>query len=130
MFSDSIADMITRIRNGYLARKSEVSMPYANQKKAIAEVLKVNGYIESYSITEDGNKRDMQVKLLYRQNKPAITKIIRVSKSGRKVYAGKTKLPFVLSGLGRAIITTSKGIMTDHEARKQGLGGEIICKVW
>ncbi len=130
MLSDSIADMITRIRNGYLAHKSSVVIPFANQKKAIAEVLKANEYIEAYEITENDNKKDLQVKLLYKQNKPAITKIIRVSKSGRRVYGGKKELPYVLSGLGHAIITTSKGVMTDKDARRQGLGGEIICKVW
>ncbi|PIP53356.1 30S ribosomal protein S8 [Candidatus Beckwithbacteria bacterium CG23_combo_of_CG06-09_8_20_14_all_34_8] len=130
MLSDSIADMLTRIRNGYLAHKEEVSIPYANQKKAIAEVMLKNEYIESYRLEENGNKKDLYVKLLYKQDKPAITKIIRVSKTGRRMYAGKKRLPFVLSGLGRAIVTTSKGVMTDHDARRMGLGGEIICKIW
>jgi len=122
MLSDTIADMLTRIRNSYMAHKKELAMPYSNQKMAIAETLKKNGYIDSYKVIEEGNKKDLHITLLYKQNKPAITEIVRVSKSGRRVYTGKTKLPFVLSGLGRAIVTTSKGIMTDHEARKQGLG--------
>lgn len=130
MLSDTIADMITRIRNAYLARKSEVIIPYSNQKKAIAEVLENNSYIQSITVTENQNKKDLVIKLLYKNNQPAINKIIRVSKAGRRIYSSKKELPFILSGLGRAIVTTSRGIMTDHDARRLKLGGEIICKVW
>jgi len=130
MLSDTIADMITRIRNAYLARKSEVIIPYSNQKKAIAEVLENNSYIQSITVAENQNKKDLVIKLLYKNNQPAINKIIRVSKAGRRIYSSKKELPFILSGLGRAIVTTSRGIMTDHDARRLKLGGEIICKVW
>lgn len=130
MLSDSIADMLTRIRNGYMAHRSTVVIPFSNMKLAIANVLKENKYIKDVVVKEDNHKKDLEVTLIYTNDKPAIQNITRISKSGRRVYANRTKLPFVLSGLGSAIISTSKGIMTDKQARKLSLGGEVICKVW
>lgn len=130
MFSDPIADMLTRIRNGYQASKKSVSIPYSNLKKATLKVLKETEYISDYTEEKDGNKKFLKVTLLYKDDKPAITSIKRISKSGRRVYKGKEDLPYVLSGLGIAIVSTSKGVMTARNARKQSLGGEIICKIW
>lgn len=130
MFSDPIADMLTRIRNAYHAHQAELDMPYSNFKKAIAQLLKDNKYLSDYSVGEDNNKKTLHLVLSYPNGNPAITSIRRVSKAGRRLYSGKNKLPYVLSGLGIALISTSKGLMTAQEARKKSLGGEIICEIW
>jgi small subunit ribosomal protein S8 len=130
MFSDPIADMLTRIRNGYMAKKNVVIIPFSNMKKAVALSLKDNKYIKEVNVVENNNKKDLEVTLLYVDGKPAINTIQRVSKTGRRVYKDRKSLPYVLSGLGQAIISTSQGVMTAQEARKKSLGGEIICKVW
>lgn len=130
MYSDPIADMLTRIRNGYMAKAGQVVIPHSKLKTAIAEVLKESQYLKEVSVQEENKKKTLVVELLYKQGKPAITKMIRISKAGRRVYQSKSKLPHVLSGLGIAIISNSKGVMTDKQARKQGLGGEIVCQVW
>lgn len=125
---DPIADMLTRIRNGQMASKFSVSMPMAKSKLAIAEVLKSEGYIEDFSVSE-GVKPELEVTLKYFQGKPVVDVIQRVSRPGLRVYKGKNELPKVMAGLGIAVVSTSRGVMTDRAARSAGLGGEIICYV-
>lgn len=125
---DPIADMLTRIRNGQMAKKFSVSMPLAKAKLAIAKVLKEEGYIESYAVT-DSKKPELEVTLKYYLGKPVVDVIQRVSRPGLRVYKGKNDLPKVMAGLGIAVVSTSKGVMTDRAARSAGLGGEIICYV-
>lgn len=126
--SDPIADMLTRIRNGQSAAKAEVAMPASNMKKSIAEVLKNEGYIKDFSVSDDA-KAEMTVSLKYFEGRPVIEKIQRVSRPGLRIYKNKDELPQVLNGLGVAIISTSKGVMADREARAAGIGGEVICLV-
>ena len=127
--TDPIADMLTRIRNGQKARKVSVSMPSSAAKVAVANVLKDEGYITDYSTEAEGAKAELKVELKYFEGTPVIEKVQRVSKPGLRVYKGKDDLPKVLGGLGVAIISTSAGVMSDRQARKQGIGGEIICVV-
>ncbi len=128
MMTDPIADMLTRIRNGQRAEKVSVGMPTSRVKCAIAQVLKDEGYIEDF--TEAGDiKRILEVKLKYYEGRPVIDELKRMSVPGRRHYAGKDKLPRVEQGLGVAIVSTSKGIMSDRAARAAGLGGEVICVV-
>ncbi|AWB68586.1 30S ribosomal protein S8 [Saccharobesus litoralis] len=122
---DPIADMFTRIRNGQAARKVAVSMPSSKVKAAIADLLKAEGYIEDYAVSGDV-KKQLEVTLKYFQGKEVIDSIQRVSRPGLRVYKKQSDLPKVLGGLGIAIVSTSKGIMTDRAARKAGMGGEII----
>jgi len=126
--SDPIADMLTRIRNGQSAAKAEVAMPASKVKASIAKVLKDEGYIKDYSVTEDV-KAEMTVSLKYFEGKPVIETIKRTSRPGLRIFKGKDELPKVLNGLGVAIVTTSKGVMTDREARAAGIGGEVLCVV-
>ena len=126
---DPIADMFTRIRNGQGAGKVRVTMPMSRQKAAIAQVLKVQGYIRDYSVEEVEGKVQLAIVLKYFEGKPVIEMLKRVSKPGLRVYRGTNELPKVMNGLGVAIISTSKGLMTDHEARKTGHGGEVLCVV-
>jgi len=126
--SDPIADMLTRIRNGQSAAKAEVAMPASKVKASIAKVLKDEGYIKDYSVTEDV-KAEMTVSLKYFEGKPVIETIKRTSRPGLRIFKGKDALPKVLNGLGIAIVTTSKGVMTDREARAAGIGGEVLCVV-
>jgi len=130
MLSDPIADMLTRIRNAYAAKKTKLTMPYSNVKLSLAKVLKSEGYLTDFKKLEKDNKQDLEITLSYKNGEPGLTHISRVSKIGRRVYAKKDELPYVLSGHGHAIVSTSKGVMTAVKARKQSLGGEIICKVW
>lgn len=127
--SDPIADMLTRIRNGHAVMKSDVSMDSSKSKVAIAEVLKTEGYISDYSVNEDGAKRTLTVQLKYFQGQPVIEMIQRVSRPGLRVYKGKHDLPKVRGGLGVAIVSTSKGVMSDRAAHKLGEGGEILAYV-
>lgn len=127
--TDPIADMLTRIRNGQSAKKVSVTMPSSKARVAVAKVLADEGYITSYSTEEDGAKAELTVQLKYFEGAPVIEKIQRVSKPGLRVYRGKEDLPKVLGGLGVAIISTSAGVMSDREARKKGVGGEVICVV-
>lgn len=127
--SDPIADMLTRIRNGLGAGKAEVVMPSSNLKVAVANVLKDEGYIEDVAV-EAGAKPEMKVKLKYYQGKPVIEMLKRVSRPGLRQYKGRDELPKVSAGLGVAIISTPKGVMTDRAARKAGVGGEVICYVF
>ncbi len=127
--SDPISDMLTRIRNGQSAGKANVRMPASKKKLAVAKVLLDEGFIAEVSTVEESNKPVMDVTLKYFQGSPVIDKLQRVSRPGLRIYKGKGDLPKVRGGLGIAIISTSKGLMTDREARKQGHGGEIIAYV-
>ena len=130
--SDPIADMLTRIRNGNTAKHDTVDVPASKMKKAIADILVNEGYINGYEVIEDGIKSTMKVSLKYGKdkNEKVITGIKRISKPGLRVFAGKDELPKVLGGLGIAINSTSQGLMTDKEARNKGIGGEVIAFVW
>ncbi|MFY1026944.1 30S ribosomal protein S8 [Actinobacillus seminis] len=125
---DPIADMLTRIRNGQAANKVAISMPSSKLKVAIANVLAAEGYIESVKVSE-GVKPELEITLKYFQGKPVVESIQRVSRPGLRIYKRKDELPKVMGGLGVAIVSTSKGVMTDRAARQAGLGGEIICYV-
>lgn len=127
--TDPIADLLTRIRNGQSANKVEVSMPSSKVKVEIARVLKDEGYIENYSVSDDDVKPALNIQLRYFQGEPVIDKIKRVSRPGLRIFKGKGELPTVKGGLGIAIISTSKGVMTDQAARTAGEGGEVICTV-
>ena len=127
--TDPIADMLTRIRNGQKARKVSVAMPASKEKEAIAAVLKDEGYITDFSTSGEGATRALTVDLKYFEGTPVIESVRRVSKPGLRVYRGKEKLPKVLGGLGVAIVSTSAGVMSDHEAREKGIGGEVLCVV-
>ena len=125
---DPIADMLTRIRNGQAANKVAINMPSSKLKVAIANVLAAEGYIESVKVLE-GAKPELEITLKYFQGKPVVESIQRVSRPGLRIYKPKDELPKVMGGLGVAVISTSKGVMTDRAARQAGLGGEIICYV-
>ena len=130
--NDPIADMLTRIRNANTAKHDTVDIPASKMKLAIAEILFNEGYIKKYEIIEDGNFKTIKVTLKYGKdkNEKIITGIKRISKPGLRVYAGKDELPRVLGGLGIAIISTNNGVVTDKEARKLGIGGEVLCYIW
>ena len=125
---DPIADMLTRIRNGQAANKVAINIPSSKLKVAIANVLAAEGYIESVKVLE-GAKPELEITLKYFQGKPVVESIQRVSRPGLRIYKRKDELPKVMGGLGVAVISTSKGVMTDRAARQAGLGGEIICYV-
>lgn len=134
--NDPIADMLTRIRNGVMSTQSIVAMPSSKLKTEIARILKEEGFIEDFEVAE-GEKPSHQVlriRLKYvgerREKRPVISGLQRVSSPGRRVYSQKSEIPWVLSGMGISIITTPKGVMTGQNARKLGIGGEILCKVW
>lgn len=127
--SDPIADMLTRIRNAQTARKPDVSMPMTKLKAAIAEVLKTEGYILDYKVIEINDKKQLALSLKYYQGKPVIENIRRISRPGLRVYRDKNKLPQIMGGMGIAIVSTSKGIMSDRAARLLGEGGELLCSV-
>jgi small subunit ribosomal protein S8 len=127
--SDPIADMLTRIRNGQMAGHSNVVIPSSKVKLAIAKVLADEGFVSTYSVKENDGKAELSVDLKYYEGKPVIEMIKRVSRPGLRVYKNKDELPEVIGGLGIALISTSKGIMTDRDARKSGIGGEVICYV-
>ena len=127
--NDPIADMLTRIRNAQEVHKKVVSMPLSKAKVAIAEVLKSEGYIVDFRVQGEGVKRELEIELKYMQGRGVIDVMRRVSKPGRRLYQSVDDLPRVRDGLGIAIISTSKGVMTDAEARKQGHGGEVLCTV-
>ena len=130
--SDPIADMLTRIRNANTAKHDTVDVPSSKMKVAIADILLNEGFIEKYDIVEDGNFKTMHITLKYGvdKNEKVITGIKRISKPGLRVYAGKENLPVVLGGLGIAILSTNQGIITDKEARKLQVGGEVLAFVW
>ena len=129
--TDPIADMLTRIRNANSAKHETVDVPVSNMKKAIADILLEEGYIKSYEIIDDGKQGMIHITLKYGANKEkVISGLQRVSKPGLRVYAGRDELPRVLKGLGIAIVSTSKGIMTDKKARAEKIGGEVLAVVW
>jgi len=131
MYTDPIADMLTRIRNGASAGLAAVEIPGSNVKKAIAGILKEQGYIEDFSILDTKYQDTIKVYLKYRGHKQnVIFGIQRVSTPGRRVYVGKDDVPRILKGIGMAIVSTTNGLLTDEQARQQGLGGEVIMKVW
>lgn len=130
--TDPIADMLTRIRNANIAKHDTLEVPSSKTKKKIAEILLSEGFIKNIEETVDGSRKNIKITLKYgvNKNEKVITGLKRISKPGLRVYAGKDELPKVLGGLGIAIISTSNGIMTDKEARKLGVGGEVIAFVW
>ena len=129
--TDTIADMLTRIRNANQMRYQEVSVPASNLKCELAKILKDEGFIEDYKLVNEDVQGTIELTLKYGQNKErVITGLKRISKPGLRVYAKSTEIPKVLNGLGIAIISTSRGVMTDKEARKQNLGGEVLCYIW
>ena len=127
--SDPIADMLTRIRNAQAVDKSAVKMPSSKLKIAIAQVLKDEGYIDGYAVHNDDGKAELEIALKYYAGKPVIERIERVSRPGLRVYKGRDAIPQVMNGLGVAIVTTPKGVMTDRKARQTGVGGEVLCYV-
>jgi len=129
--SDPIADMITRVRNGQRAQKSSVSTPASKMRGAILDVLQKEGYIRGYTRSEDANgKPTFEIELKYSESKAVIVEIQRVSRPGRRVYSGVEDIPRIYSGLGISIVSTPRGILSDIEARKQNVGGEILCRVF
>ena len=130
--TDPIADMLTRIRNANTAKHDTVDVPSSNMKLSIAKILLDEGYIKSYELVENGSFNDIHITLKYgaSKNEKIISGLQRISKPGLRVYASKDELPKVLGGLGVAIISTNKGVITDKEARKLGVGGEVLCFVW
>lgn len=130
--TDPIADMLTRIRNANTAKHDTVDVPSSKIKLAIAKILLDEGYIKSYELVENGKFNDIRITLKYgaSKNEKIISGLQRISKPGLRVYANKEELPKVLGGLGVAIISTNKGVITDKEARKLGVGGEVLCFVW
>ena len=127
--SDPIADMLTRIRNAQMVEKASVTMPSSKLKVAIAQVLKDEGYIDGFEVKKDGNKSELEISLKYYAGRPVIERIERVSRPGLRVYKGRDEIPQVMNGLGVAIVTTPKGVMTDRKARQAGIGGEVLCYV-
>ncbi|MDN5346961.1 MAG: small subunit ribosomal protein [Clostridia bacterium] len=131
MMTDPIADFLTRIRNANMVYQEKVEVPASNVKKALAEILKREGFIKDYEVIEDNKQGILRLYLKYGPNRQkVITGLKRISRPGLRVYAKKDAIPKVLGGLGIAVISTSKGIMTDKEARKEGIGGEVLCYIW
>lgn len=136
MSTDTIADMLTRIRNAIMAEQAVTSMPSSKMKVAIAKILKDEGFVQDYEVVDGENAayQELHIHLKYigerRHRRPIITGLERVSKPGCRVYTGKTDIPWVLSGIGVAILSTSSGVMTGRQARKLGVGGEVVCKIW
>ncbi len=128
--TDPIADYLTRIRNAVKARKKFVEMPSSNMKVGITEILKNNKFIKDYEIIEDNKQNVLKIYLQYVDGEPSIQGLKRVSTPGLRKYVGKDEIPRVLNGLGIAVISTSRGLLTDKEARKEGVGGEVICYIW
>lgn len=131
MFTDPISDMLTRIRNAVLIRNEKVDIPASKMKVEIAKLLKEEGFIKSYKIIKDKKQGILRVTLKYTpDNEAIITGIKRVSKPGRRVYVGKEEIPKAMGGVGVAILTTSRGLLTDKKCRQEGVGGEVVCFVW
>jgi len=131
LMNDPIADMLTRIRNALIARHDTVTLPASNMKKSIAKILLDEGYIKSVDYIDDGLQGQIKIVLKYAEGKQSVIKgLKRISKPGLRVYARTEELPKVLGGLGIAIVSTSKGVMTDKEARKAGVGGEVLAYIW
>jgi small subunit ribosomal protein S8 len=131
MFSDPVADMLTRLRNALQARHPKVDVPSSKLKMEIARILKDEGYILNYKLVDEGSAQTIRLYLKYTPgNQPVISRIERVSKPGCRIYVGSNQVPRVLGGLGVNILTTSRGVMTGAEARKAGVGGELLCQIW
>ncbi len=131
MTSDPIADMLTRIRNAMAARHPKVDVPASRLKMDIARILKEEGYIANYKLAEEGGKRTIKVYLKYASDSnPVISRLERVSRPGCRVYVGRKEIPRVLGGLGINILTTPRGVMTGRRAHREGVGGEVLCRVW
>jgi len=131
MTSDPIADMLTRVRNALIARHPKVDVPASRLKNEIARILREEGYILNFKLTEEGSKRYIRLYLKYTPaNLPVISRIERVSRPGCRVYVGTKDIPRILGGLGINILTTPKGVMTGNTARKEGVGGEVLCQIW
>lgn len=131
VMTDPVADLLTRVRNANMVNHEKVEIPASKVKKAIADIFKSEGYIKDCEFIDDGKQGIIRIYLKYGTNKEkVISGLKRISKPGLRVYAKKDEIPRVLGGLGTAVISTSKGIMTDKDARKQGLGGEVICYIW
>ena len=131
MVTDPIADMLTRIRNANKARFKKVEIPLSRMKADIARILRDEGYIKNYREIKDDKQGILEISLKYDpDNKPVMTEIKRISKPSRRVYVGKDDIPYIKNGLGLAILSTSKGVIADKEARKQAIGGEVICSFW
>jgi small subunit ribosomal protein S8 len=127
--SDPVSDMLTRIRNAQMVGHTEVVMPASRLKAAIAQVLKDEGYIEDFALRDNGAKKELHIGLKYYAGRPVIERLERVSKPGLRVYKGREDIPRIMNGLGVAILSTSRGVMTDRKARADGVGGEILCIV-
>ena len=127
--SDPIADMLTRVRNAQMVEKATVAMPASKVKAAIAQVLKDEGYIDDFKVVNEGGKSELVITLKYYAGRPVIERIERVSRPGLRVYRGRNAIPQVQNGLGVAIVTTPRGVMTDRKARATGVGGEVLCIV-
>ena len=131
VMTDPIADMLTRIRNALVVKHASIDVPASNIKMAIADILKEEGFIKGYTRIEDGKQGVLKIDLKYGQNgENVITGLKRISKPGLRVYAKKDQVPKVLGGLGIAILSTSKGVITDKKAREEGVGGEVLCFIW
>lgn len=130
MISDPIADALIQIKNGYLAGKNSVTIPHSNMKEELFMLLTKSGFIESAKVTGEKVKKTIQVKLKYKDKKPVLTNVVKVSKPSLRVYVNKDSIPWVLGSLGTVIISTSNGLITGSEARKRKTGGEVICKIW
>lgn len=128
--TDPIADFLTRVRNAVKARKKNVDIPSSAMKKSLAEILKSYNFIKDYEIIEDNKQNILRIHLKYVQGTAAISGMERISKPGLRVYSGKDSLPRVLNGLGISIISTSKGLLTDKQAKKESVGGEVLCQIW
>jgi len=131
MLTDPIADMLTRLRNGNVARLEKVDVPASRMKLEIAKILKEEGYIKGYKVLKDKKQGILRISLKYGpNNERVITGLKRVSKPGRRVYVGKEKLPYVMGGFGIGVISTSSGVRSDRNCRRDGIGGEVLCHVW
>jgi small subunit ribosomal protein S8 len=128
--TDPIGDMLTRIRNATRVGKRVVEMPASNQRREVAKILVRRNFVQKFVIVDDGKQGVLKILLKYTDGQPAIQGIQRVSAPGRRTYVNVTRIPKVMNGLGMAIVSTSRGLLTDYEARTQNVGGEIICKVW
>jgi small subunit ribosomal protein S8 len=129
--SDPIADMLTRLRNGLMARHLSVDMPHSNLKERIANILKDEGFVRDYQVLREGAKATLRVDLKYTPaRRPAMTHLKRVSKPGLRIYTGKDRIPRILGGMGLVILSTPRGVLTGQHARRLGVGGEVLCEIW
>lgn len=129
--SDPLADMLTQIRNSLMVGQKTCLVRHSKTKEEVLKIIKESGYIRDFRMEEKGTKKNIRVSLAYdKEGKPAVHSIKRISKPGRRIYSTKEKLPYILSGMGILVLSTSKGVMTDKKARKENIGGEIICEIW